>query len=309
MSETQQPELARLTVELLRAYVSNNIVPSNELADLIETTRAALAGEAQAPNDAAPQHIAAVSVEDSLASPDHIVSLIDGKPYKTLKRHLGNNGLTPEEYKARYKLPADYPLVAPSYSEKRRKVAKNMGLGGRPAAAASTSGRSAPVKASSADEVPVAKTAPAKPAARGTSKASTATQAKTAKPAATRAKKPETPAVTAAAAAPLVTDTPAAGVPAKAAAKPARRMARPKSEAAAAAQAESPATAASAPAKPKARKKLGIRVGTSAKDTASAEPTKPAAKPKTASKAGSGRKGAETKGAPTPVESETSGKA
>lgn len=71
----------------------------------------------------------AVSVRKSLASPDHIISMIDGKPYKTLRRHLATNGLTPDEYRQRYGLKADYPMVAPNYSESRRAMAKKIGLG------------------------------------------------------------------------------------------------------------------------------------------------------------------------------------
>jgi predicted transcriptional regulator len=73
----------------------------------------------------------AVSIEESLASPDQILSLIDGKPYKALKRHLSTHGLTPAEYRSRYGLPVDYPLVAPSYSAARREVARKLGLGGK----------------------------------------------------------------------------------------------------------------------------------------------------------------------------------
>ena len=71
----------------------------------------------------------AVSVRKSLASRDHIVSMIDGKPYRTLKRHLAVNGLTPDEYRQRYGLKADYPMTAPSYSEARSSMAKSLGLG------------------------------------------------------------------------------------------------------------------------------------------------------------------------------------
>ena len=71
----------------------------------------------------------ATTARRSLASPDHIISLIDGKPYKTLRRHLGTHGLTPEQYRERYKLKADYSMVAPSYSEARRSMAKKIGLG------------------------------------------------------------------------------------------------------------------------------------------------------------------------------------
>ena len=96
---------------------------------------ASLSSEASAdaePSAAAPEHVPAVSVRKSLASKDHIISMIDGKPYKTLRRHLSTHGLTPEEYRERYGLKADYPMVAPSYSEHRRAMAKRIGLGRKP---------------------------------------------------------------------------------------------------------------------------------------------------------------------------------
>jgi hypothetical protein len=71
-------------------------------------------------------------VRKSLASPDRIISMIDGKPYRTLRRHLSTHGLTPDEYRARYKLKPDYPMVAPAYSEARRAMAKKIGLGRKP---------------------------------------------------------------------------------------------------------------------------------------------------------------------------------
>jgi predicted transcriptional regulator len=71
-------------------------------------------------------------VRKSLASPDHIISMIDGKSYKTLRRHLSGNGLSPEEYRARYNLKSDYPMVAPTYSEARRTMAKSIGLRRKP---------------------------------------------------------------------------------------------------------------------------------------------------------------------------------
>jgi predicted transcriptional regulator len=129
MSEAAKPDLTTLTVQLLSAYVGNNAVPSSELAELIRTTKAALAEDEQPASAPEPEHIPAVSVKASLASRDHIISLIDGKPYKSLKRHLSTRGLTPDEYRERYKLPASYPMVAPGYSEQRRQVAKQLGLG------------------------------------------------------------------------------------------------------------------------------------------------------------------------------------
>lgn len=129
MPEADKPDLTTLTVQLLSAYVSNNAVPSDALADLIRTTKAALAETEKVEAPSAPSPVPAVSVKASLASRDHIISLIDGKPYKTLKRHLFGHGLTPEEYRARYNLPSDYPMVAPGYSEQRSRVAKELGLG------------------------------------------------------------------------------------------------------------------------------------------------------------------------------------
>lgn len=137
MSEAETPDLTTLTVELLSAYFGNNVVASEELAGLIHSTRAALAGNT-APGEEkleAPVYKPAVSIKKSIANPDHLLSLIDGKPYKTLKRHLTSHGLTIAEYKERYKLPANYPTVAPSYSEARRETANRIGLGNRSAAA------------------------------------------------------------------------------------------------------------------------------------------------------------------------------
>jgi predicted transcriptional regulator len=130
IEQTDQTDLTTLTVDLLSAYFASNSIASDNLAELIKTTHAALK-EIGAPTTtgAAVEHVPAVSVRKSLSSPDHIISLIDGKPYKTLKRHLGTHGLTPAEYRERYKLPHDYPLVAKSYSDHRRKVAEQLGLG------------------------------------------------------------------------------------------------------------------------------------------------------------------------------------
>jgi predicted transcriptional regulator len=75
----------------------------------------------------------AVTSRKSLASDEHIISMIDGKPYKTLRRHLAGHGLTPETYRERYGLRPDYPMVAKAYSESRRAMAKKIGLGRKPA--------------------------------------------------------------------------------------------------------------------------------------------------------------------------------
>ena len=101
-----------------------------------------LAGAASAPGadgdaEASSTHEPAVTVRKSLASRDHIISMIDGKAYKTLRRHLSTHGLTPAEYRTRYGLKADYPMVAPAYSEQRRAMAKKIGLGRKPGEARS----------------------------------------------------------------------------------------------------------------------------------------------------------------------------
>ena len=123
-------------VQLTTAWLSNPSTRASEddvLAFLQNMHRAVddLSGpkETEEPSEATLDYIPAVSVRKSLASPDHILSMIDGKPYRTLRRHLAGHGLTPEEYRARYGLKPDYPMVAASYSEARRAMAKKIGLG------------------------------------------------------------------------------------------------------------------------------------------------------------------------------------
>jgi len=134
MADNEPINLTALTVDLLSAYFANNSVDSGQLSGLIQSTHAALKGidapEPEAP--AMPEFTPAVGIRKSLSSSEHIVSLIDGKPYKTLKRHLSGHGLTPAEYRDRYKLPHDYPMVAPAYSQARRDVAARLGLGRKP---------------------------------------------------------------------------------------------------------------------------------------------------------------------------------
>lgn len=137
MTDQPQSSLTELTVDLLAAFVSNNTVGAKDLPELIASTHKALASletgdapePAEPPAAAEPEYPPAVSIRKSLGKRDHILSMIDGRPYKTLKRHLSRHGLTPVQYRERYKLPADYPMVAPAYSEARREVAKRLGLG------------------------------------------------------------------------------------------------------------------------------------------------------------------------------------
>jgi len=147
MADTEQPDYTSLTVQLLSAYVANNVVASEDLAELIQSTRAALIAETAPEPVETVEHVPVVSVRKSIASREHILSLIDGRPYKTLKRHLATHGLTPAEYRERYGLPASYPMVAQAYSEQRREVAQKLGLGqrGTQARAAAAAAEAAPV--------------------------------------------------------------------------------------------------------------------------------------------------------------------
>jgi len=188
MADETNPDITTLTVQLLGAFVSKNNVPSDQLAELIKTTRAALTQDITPSPDtgAAEEYTPAVSIRKSLASPDHILSLIDGKPYKTLKRHLAVHGLTPDEYRLRYKLPTSYPIVAVSYSQARRAVAQKLRLGHK---ARTVSPPSQPSEAAPGTE-PVTKAidpAPASPAATNSPKAQTSqTQASVKKPKASK---------------------------------------------------------------------------------------------------------------------------
>lgn len=119
-----------LTVGLVSAYVANNPVPFAELATLIATTHAALSGLGNAGAPAAPpsEKLTPARIRKSITH-EALISFEDGKPYKTLKRHLTRLGLTPEAYREKWGLPADYPMTAPSYSETRSALAKSLGLG------------------------------------------------------------------------------------------------------------------------------------------------------------------------------------
>jgi len=123
--------LTQLTAEITANYVANNPTPVEEISSVIKAVYAALTkveapvAEPEQPQDFTPM----ISVRKSLADPAKIISMIDGKPYSMLKRHLGQHGLTPDSYRARYKLPADYPMTAPAYSEQRKAIAVTIGLG------------------------------------------------------------------------------------------------------------------------------------------------------------------------------------
>ena len=133
MTEKDEPQI-ELTADVVAAYVSNNPVPVGELPKLIADVYTAL-GQVNGAAPAAevePQK-PAVPIKKSV-TPDFIVSLEDGKRFKSLKRHLMTSyGMTPEEYRAKWNLPSDYPMVAPNYAASRSALAKTMGLGRKPA--------------------------------------------------------------------------------------------------------------------------------------------------------------------------------
>ncbi|GGB23798.1 MucR family transcriptional regulator [Sphingomonas metalli] len=137
IADTNAVELAtELTIAWLgnpNTRISAEEVPAF-LGKMHETVSVLLGSGAQpAPvEDTGNDYVPAVSVRKSLASKDHIISMIDGKPYKTLRRHLATHGLSPAEYRERYGLKADYPMVAENYSESRRAMAKKIGLGRKP---------------------------------------------------------------------------------------------------------------------------------------------------------------------------------
>ncbi|CAA2157115.1 Transcriptional regulatory protein ros [Methylobacterium brachiatum] len=151
MNETsygKSSNFTELAVDLVAAYVANNPVPASELPALIARIYGAIAGLA---SGTAPVESGAAAPAVDKPSPaqirksvqqDGIVSFIDGKTYKTLKRHLAANGLSPQSYRERYGLPTDYPMVAPSYAEQRSALAKAIGLG-QPGAMAKRKGEAA----------------------------------------------------------------------------------------------------------------------------------------------------------------------
>jgi predicted transcriptional regulator len=120
----------KLTAEIVSAYVSNNSVPSVDLPALIGQVHSALSrvSNGQVENSLEPPK-PAISVKKSI-TPDHIVCLEDGKKFKSLKRHLRTQySMTPEQYREKWGLPPDYPMVAPNYAAARSHLAKQMGLG------------------------------------------------------------------------------------------------------------------------------------------------------------------------------------
>ncbi len=121
--------LVTLTADIVAAHVSNNSVAISDIPLVIRSVHEALAGIASGAEPEPEPQQPAVSVRASV-KPDYIVCLEDGKKLKMLRRHLMTHfGMTPEDYRAKWNLPKDYPMVAPNYTEKRRVLAKQIGLG------------------------------------------------------------------------------------------------------------------------------------------------------------------------------------
>jgi len=122
-------ELLALTADIVASHFANNSVAPAEVAGVIETVYSTLQRLGAPAAPPAPKQEPAVSIRSSI-KPDHIVCLEDGKKLKMLKRHLMTHyGMTPDDYRTKWGLPGDYPMVAPNYAEQRRVLAKSIGLG------------------------------------------------------------------------------------------------------------------------------------------------------------------------------------
>ena len=130
VDDETMPDYIELAADIVSAFVSNNSVPAVELPSLIASVHATL-GRLTAPaaEEKSEPLTPAVSVKRSI-TPDYLVCLEDGKKFKSLKRHLRTRyDMTPDQYRAKWNLPSDYPMVAPNYAAARSELAKNMGLG------------------------------------------------------------------------------------------------------------------------------------------------------------------------------------
>jgi predicted transcriptional regulator len=123
------PDFVGLTADLVSAYVAHNAIQKSDIPGLIASVHASLTSlgaPKAAPEPEKP--VPAVPIKKSITQ-DYLISLEDGRRYKSLKRHLSGRGLTPEQYREKWGLASDYPMVAPSYAKQRSDLAKSMGLG------------------------------------------------------------------------------------------------------------------------------------------------------------------------------------
>jgi predicted transcriptional regulator len=128
--KSAEDQLLRMTTDVVAAYVSNNTLPTGQLADVIASVYSSLRALDHSPAEGRGDGLRpAVPVRKSI-TPDYLICLEDGKKLKMLKRHLRSTyGLTPDAYRAKWGLPPDYPMVAPNYAEQRSAFAKQIGLG------------------------------------------------------------------------------------------------------------------------------------------------------------------------------------
>lgn len=131
MDDAGQTNFVELTAEVVSAFVMHNSIQKSDIPELIASVHSSLIALNRAKTSQEPEkQTPAVPVKKSI-TPDFIVSLEDGRRYKSLKRHLSGRGLTPERYREKWGLPHDYPMVAPNYAKQRSDLAKSMGLGRR----------------------------------------------------------------------------------------------------------------------------------------------------------------------------------
>jgi predicted transcriptional regulator len=142
LSKTNDSQLLTLTAQIVSAHVARNTVAVDALPDLIKQTYQALGSVGDAPTlPEAERPMPAVPLKKSVF-PDYIICLEDGKKLKTLKRHLHSSySMSPEQYRERWGLPRDYPMVAPNYAERRSALAKQIGLGRKAAKPAVANGK------------------------------------------------------------------------------------------------------------------------------------------------------------------------
>jgi predicted transcriptional regulator len=124
----ETPDLTSLTAEVVSAYVAKNSLRPADIPDLIASVHQAFQGLSAPAQAELEKPEPAVSIRKSI-TPDFLISLEDGKRYKTLRRHLTGRGLTPEQYREKWGLPSNYPMVAPNYAKQRSELAKTIGLG------------------------------------------------------------------------------------------------------------------------------------------------------------------------------------
>ena len=125
---TAAPDFTALTAEVVSAYVANNSLRPADIPDLIDSVHRALQSLSAPPQAEPEKRAPPVSIRKSI-TPDFLISMEDGRRYKSLRRHLTSRGLTPQAYREKWGLPLDYPMVAPNYAKQRSELARASGLG------------------------------------------------------------------------------------------------------------------------------------------------------------------------------------